>query len=610
MKMILQKVARQLSHTHTFCTVLLVSVMMAGSLGVKAQGGAFTFSSLSSPNTTTGMQRCTVSWSLHATPINAINVSFSFNVNPICVDIAATQATIPAVLAPFTNVTNSGITINTLGSTPINIAAAFSPFFVFHFRGEPATALTINGSGSIRSTSGAVFSILPSSKTVTFASGFSISGVAKKLEGIPCSNGMNNRITGVTFTVSQAGGSSCFPGSLPLSTSPAETYSFLQLPMSFNYNVTAAKSAGCECGLEGPVNNDDVNQARAFILGLDIPTLLEGHAGDYNANGMLTALDLVLMSQCYQGIPSVPSVWRFAAIANAGTFSNPLIPGVNPLPTLLPGSLNVPNLLSNKTVDFIGIKRGDVDQSCTECGSSLTGGVLETRSNAAVSFKGLSVSDISLEQGEEMLVPVVAAENLKGISVLGMEWQIGDQIELLDVQDVLTGEYSNFTTRQQGRQNVLHYTWFTMKDGGEDVASGEVLLYIRIKALENVTSLHEVLKLLPFSTNNKVFYSNGQSQAQWRLAEPDKDKEQLSVRVLGANQLTGTTAQVEIYLPHSGALQLVVSDMAGRVINTQSLSSLEKGWSLREIDVPDNAGIYQLTVLSPFGQQAVRLVKY
>ncbi len=585
--------------------------MMAGSLGVKAQGGNITFSNLSSPNTTTGMQRCTVSWSTHATPINAINITFSFNISPICVDIAATQATIPAVLAPFANVTNTGITISTFGSTPINIASSFSNFFVIHFRGEPTAALTLSGTGFIRrSPDNTIFTVTNTVKTVTFASGFSISGLAKKLGGTPCSNGMNNRITGVTFTINQVGGASCFPGSLPLSTLPAETYSFTNLPMSFTYNMTAAKMAGCECGLEGPINNDDVNFARSYILGLAIPTLLQGHTADYNASGAVSALDLVLMSQCYQGIPSVPSVWRFAAIEIAGTFSNPLIPGVNPLPALLPGSLNVPNLLSNKTVDFIGIKRGDVDQNCTECGSSLTGGVLETRSKAAVSYAGLSLSDISLEQGEEMLVPVVATENLKGISVLGMEMLIGNQIELLDVQDALTGEYSNFITRQQGRQNVLHYTWFTMKDGGEDVASGEVLLYIRIKALAKVTSLHEVLGLLPFSTNSKVFYNNGQSQAQWRLAELDRDKEQLSVRILGSNQLTGTTAQVEIYLPNSGALQLVLSDMAGKVISTRFLEPLEKGWLLREIDVPDNAGIYQLTVLSPFGQQTVRLVKY
>jgi len=494
--------------------------MMAGSLGLKAQGGLFTFSSLSSPNTTTGMQRCTVSWTTHATPINAINVSFPFNINPICVDIAATQATIPAVLAPFTNVTNSGITSIALGSTPINIAGTYSPFFVIHFRGEPSSTLTLNGTGFIRRHSdNIIFTVANTPKPVTFVSGFSISGLAKKLGGTPCSNGMNNRITGVTFTVNQVGGASCFPGFLPLSTSPAETYSFTNLPMSFTYNVTAAKTAGCECGLEGPINNDDVNFARSYILGLAVPTLLQGHTADYNANGAVTSLDLFLMSQCYQGIPSVPSSWRFAAIEIAGTFSNPLIPGVNPLPALLPGSLNVPNLLSNKTVDFIGIKRGDVDQSCTECGSSLISDEIETRSKAAVSYTGLSFSDISLEQGAEMLVPVVATENLKGISVLSVEMLIGNQIELLDVQDALTGEYSNFTTRQQGRQNVLHYTWFTMKDGGEDVASSEVLLYVRIKALN-------------------------------------------------------------------------------------------KGWLLREIDVPDNAGIYQLTVLSPFGQQTVRLVKY
>jgi hypothetical protein len=590
---------------------MLVSVMMAGSLGVSAQGGGtFSFSSLSSPNTTTGMQRCTVSWSPHAAPINAINVSFSFSISPICVDIAATKATIPAVLAPFANVTNTGITISKFGSTAIGIASTYSNFLVIHFRGEPTAAVTLSGSGFIRNTLDQVLPVAFTANTVTFASGFSISGLAKKLGGTPCSNGMNNRITGVTFTISQVGGASCFPGFLPLSTSPAETYSFTNLPMSFTYNMTAAKTAGCECGLDGPVNNDDVNDARSYILGLAVPTLLEGHTADYNANGAVTSLDLFLMSQCYQGIPSVPSVWRFAAIDIAGTFSNPLIPGVNPLPALLPGSLNVPNLLSNKTVDFIGIKRGDVDQSCTECGTSLMSGELETRSKTEVSYTELSLSDISLEQGEEMLVPVVATEDLKGLSVLSMEWLSSNQIELLDVQDVLTGEYSNFTTRQQGRQNVLHYTWFTMKDGGEDIASGEVLLYIRIKALAKVTSLHEALGLLPFSTHNKVFYNNGQSQAQWRLAEPDRDKEQLSVRVLGANQLTGTTAQVEIYLPRSGAFHLVVSDMAGRVISTRFLDSLEKGWLLREIDVPDNAGIYQLTVLSPFGQQAVRLVKY
>lgn len=618
MKMILQKVARQLSHTHTFCTILLVSVMMAGSLGVKAQGGNILFSNLTTPDPVTGMQRCTVSWNGHASIINRMNISFSFSGTfPICIDVPATLASIPAVLVPFASVTSSSVSIVNF-STVVNISSVNTPV-VIHFRGEPAGALTLGLLfGTIRrDPDDDVFLVTHSSNTVTFAPGFNIFGVAQKFEGTSCSGGSNNSIPGVTFIIDRvaAGGPSCFPGgiSLPTNTTPpTDFYSFDNLPANYTYNLTAAKSSGCDCGPNGPITLLDYKLARNYILGLEELSLLQAHAGDYDANGILNTIDLVLITKCHLGEPSQPSVWRFAAIDNANSFSNPSLFFVNPLPALLPPSLNVSNLTSNSRVDFIGIKRGDVDQSCSFCGGNLTGGTSEERNGEKKVFKGIVIPDISLEPGEEVLIPITAADDLTGLAVLGMEWLIGAQIELLEVKYALEGEYSNYRTRKEDQQKVLHYNWFTMTNGGEDVAAGDALLYVRIKALSKVTSLKNVLTLLPFSPNNIAFDNNGQSQVQWRLSELDKEGNvgELFVRILGANQMPGTTAQVEIYLPESGSLQIVVSDMTGRIISNQPFEALEKGWLLRKIDVPDNAGIYQLTVLSPFGQQTVRLVKY
>lgn len=283
----------------------------------------------------------------------------------------------------------------------------------------------------------------------------------------------------------------------------------------------------------------------------------------------------------------------------------------NPLPALLPPTLDVSNLTGNTRVDFVGIKRGDVDQSCSFCGGNLTSGASEERNGNIKEFKGIAIPDRSLEEGEEALIAITAVDELAGLAVASMEWLMGDQIELLEVKFALEGEFSNYRVRRQEGREILHYNWFTMTNGGQDIAAGESLLYLHVKALKKVVAIKDVLSLLPFSQNNTLFYENGIIGAKWHITEPPISSDgRFAVRVLGGNLISGSTAQVEIYLPRAGSLQFVLSDMSGRILSARFLESMEKGWLLHDLALPDNAGIYQLNVMSPSGGQTVRLVKY
>lgn len=302
------------THTHTF---LLVLVMVYGGVNLNAQGGNILFSNITPPDPTTGMQRCTVTWNGHAPVVNQMNLTFSLNGTlPICIDVAATQASIPAALLPYAHITTGSVSFIDI-SAVVNISSVTTPVIIF-FRGEPASTMTLGLSIGVirRDPDNTIYSVIYTSKQVTFASGFNIFGVAQKFEGTSCDGGSNNGIPGVTFTIDGMGSPSCFPGgtTLPASTTPpADYYSFDNLPANYDYSMTAAKSSGCDCGPNGPVTILDYRKARGYIVGVNEEendlTLLEAHAGDYDGNGILNTIDLVLISKCHLGEPSSPSLW-------------------------------------------------------------------------------------------------------------------------------------------------------------------------------------------------------------------------------------------------------------------------------------------------------------
>lgn len=621
MEMTLQKVARLLSHTHTFCTILVMLVMLVSTGVGKAQGGGqFLFSALTSPDPSTGMQRCTVSWTPHEATIVTINANISFSAYPICIDIPATEESVPDELSDFINVTSTEINIKKASNTPLNILPNYPIFMVIYISGEPSESVTFTGSGFLTNTNNVSFPILPSPQTRTFAPGFSIFGITQKLGGTPCNGGSNNGIPGVQLTISRVntpGEPSCYAGpTMPANTVPfVNDYSFDNLPANFTYKVAAAKFSGCDCGPNGPITVADYKLARNYVVGVEGPLpLLWAHAGDYSGNGILDATDLVLITKCHLGEPQPlqPSLWHFAAIDNASNFANPILQFVNPLPPLPPPSLDVPNLAGNSRVDFIGIKRGDVDHSCSLCGGNLTGGSSEARNEEKKTFRRISIPATSLEPGEEALIPVLATDDLNGLAVLGMEWTSGNKIEFIEVQDMLQAdEYSAYRVRNENNRQMLNYDWFTMTNGGKKVGKGDALFYMRIKALDKIQDLRDELLLFSFSPNNTLYYDNGLSEAHWQLSKTDRESaEHLSAYLIGGNQLNTSTAQVEVYLPQSGPYQIVVSDMSGNIANAQSFDAQEKGKVLKEVNIPDNAGIYQVTISTSSERHMIRLIKY
>ncbi len=591
--------------------------MVAGCWGVNAQGGQFQFGALSAPDPGTGMQRCTVTWALHEATIATINAYISYSTSPICIDIAATKASVPAELSTYTNVTSTGISLIKVSNSPLNIAPIYPNFIVIYISGEPSESVIFSGGGFLTNPNNTSFSIGSTNPTYQFPSGYGITGVAQKLGGSACNGGSNNWIPDVQFSINRVlapGEPACYAGpAMPASTTPVDPfYAFENLPPMFSYSLAAAKNTGCDCGPLGPINNVDKNLVRSYILGLATPTLLEGHTGDYDANGALNAYDMTFITKCNLGEPSMPSVWRFAAVSSISNFSNPLIQSVNPLPPLLPNTLTVSSLSGNSTVDFVGIKRGDVDQSCTTCGGALTGGGLEERGERKRVYKGVSVEGKSMEAGEELLIPVVATDDLTGLAIFGMELASSNKIRLMEAKDVIqTDEYSDYRIREENDGQVLHYDWFTMTNGGKKIAQGDVLFYVRVQSLDKVMNLKDELFLLPFSPNNMLFYDNGQSEADWRLTEPDKKTyDRLSAVITGGNLLMGATAQVEIYVPQSGLYQIVVSDMSGNVASTRAFDAAEKGWIKKEVSIPDHAGVYQMTISSASERHTLRLVRY
>jgi hypothetical protein len=598
--------------------------------------GAISFGALSAPNPATGVQSCVVNWNgnFGVPTCKGINITISFSgVQPICIDQALTRASLsPAFTADLgiqpSNVsfTSSSVALVRVPGTPtFPLDPSYAPLITLFFRGVPGQNITLGASlTTIVIAPGQVDFIGVTPSTVTMAPGFNIAGTVQKLGGTPCSGGINNGITGVQLTTAFNGLTpACFPSTTPLpnvQTSSTGQYSVGTLPTHFNYSVTPFKNQGCNCGPEGPINSVDINLGRGFILGFSGLNLLQALIGDYNGNNQFTTFDLVLMSQCELGIPEgfqPPLGWARWNFIPA-TLNSPVVaallnpPTTSQLPVISPvfQPIQITTMLPPGGVfpaSFIGYRRGDIDQSCTDCGSTPLAPPADDRFAKPEYFTHISA--LSLRAGEEIEIPVLV-DAIEGLSVFDFQLESDAQrVEVLSADNALdTDSHFNFSLADGERKSTLRCNWFTMEDGGLDLDKNSTLLTLRVRALSDIDDVSSVFTAPFRSSMNQVFFRNGMQQGQLQFGTPQVESA-FDLRMLGSNVIE-SEPQVEVYSEQAQTINLLLTDQAGRVLFQRSDIPVTAGWSTLTIPMPlPTAGIYNLTCRSNQAYKTVRMVK-
>lgn len=541
-------------------------------------------------------------------PVRAVNIWFSVSGISVCLQPLTFD---PMSIHPdFQGYVNSlgygSIQIFKFLSQPFLLEEEYVPLMRVYFRAAPGTTATLQATfGGIWDGLNFFLIQLPPSMQVTMPNPLALSGLIRKVPGASaqCSGGQNAGITNVEVTF--RANTPCYSGlSLnPFTTiSPDGSYTE-EVSSHYSYSITPYKNSGCECGLD----DGDVNVIRSIILGnIESPTLAQLMAGDFNASGAVTTFDIVNILQCRNGTwmpPSGWSAWRFISIDDYDTYNSPPInvPDLN----LLPSSIITPIILTNQyMLDFYGIKRGDVDGSCTNCNQQFTENEPALR-NAIVAE--LTCSEKALHAGTFFEVLATLHEEIQGASTLSFSLNYdAERIEVLTVEPVgLTDDFWHVWQAEEAA--VVKVFWMSMHSSGQDLAKGEQLFRIHARAKQTIEQPNDLFWQSASSSGN-LYFHNGSIGASLQLS-PSKASNTFRVKVIGPNPTRDKT-DLLFMMPESGEVELLIYDARGILLAQNRYALSEGHHSLSLDDLPDIQGIYTILTRTPFSSQTVRIIRF
>lgn len=563
-------------------------------------------------NPLTGVVSFEVHWKeieLMDHPVRAVNIQFSVSGTSVCLQpLTFDPMSIHPDFQGYVNSSGySSIQISKFLSQPFLLEEEYEPLMRVYFRAAPGTTATLQATfGGIWDGLNFFFIQLPPSVIqITMPDPLVLNGLIRKVPGASaqCSSGQNAGITNVEVTF--RANTPCYSG---LSLNPFTTISLYgsyteEVSSHYSYSITPYKNSGCECGLD----DGDVNVIRNIILGnIESPTLAQLMAGDFNASGAVTTFDIVNILQCRNGTwapPSGWSAWRFIPIDDYDTYNSPPIniPDLN----LLPSSIVTPVILTNQyMLDFYGIKRGDVDGSCTNCNQQFTENEPALRSSVVVE---LTHSEKALHAGTFFEVLATLREEIQGASTLSLSLNYdAELIEVLSVEPVgLTNDFWHVWQAEDSA--VVKVFWMSMHTSGQDLAKGERLFRMHARAKQTIKQPSDLLWQSASSSGN-LYYHNGSIGASLQLSLP-KASNAFRVKVIGPNPTRNKT-DLLLTMPEAAEIEVLIYDARG-ILLRQNRYVLPDGYHPLSLDdLPDVQGTYTILTRTPFGSQTIQIIRF
>ncbi len=268
-----------------------------------------------------------------------------------------------------------------------------------------------------------------------------------------------------------------------------------------DYTVTPFKNNNPLLG----VTTFDLVLIQKHILGtqlLDSPYKII--AADANKNNSVTNQDLIelrkLILMIIENFTSNYS-WRF--VDKSYQFPNP----ANPFQTSFPETVTLTTLPGD--ANFVAIKIGDVNLSCTNNGNCLLDPNGEAEERDQKTGK-LSIPNYSVKEGGTFTLPFNwAGEEPLAAFQCGIRFDT-DALELIGPSrgqlEGLTKESFGLTQLEKGYIRTL---WFSPDGESRMVGNGKELFNLSFKARRNLTGLTDVLQLDNEVLNNLAFTAEG-----------------------------------------------------------------------------------------------------
>lgn len=245
-------------------------------------------------------------------------------------------------------------------------------------------------------------------------------------------------------------------------------YWFYDMPMYDDYTLRPKRSGDL---LEG-VDQDDVMALAKHLAGVDtLDSPYKIIAADVDGSGFLDQNDLMTLQFMVMGLETegMQAInWQFVP-------ADFVFPIQSPLAVNYPQHITVSGLLADQdTLDFIGIKLGDLDVDAMEgSNAAYAGGDVENRSAATTAF--LALDDRRVQAGETVVVPIRTAPDL-AVQAASLHIAHGG----LDLQRVEEHQ-AKWVAVDDQQASQLSLGWAS----AELLPSGEPLFYLHFTAAQH-----------------------------------------------------------------------------------------------------------------------------
>lgn len=323
------------------------------------------------------------------------------------------------------------------------------------------------------------------------------------------------------------------------------SYHFDRIEMGYDYSITPSKEDNL---LQGVSTYDMILMSKHIlnIERLDSPYKIL--AADVNHSGDITTADMLALRKVILGQEdefSNNTSWRF--IPTDFVFPN----WGNPWETEFPENINLNDIETDQpTVDFTGIKIGDVNSTAMNNGSNIENrSMVELRSPKS-----------SLNADETYNLPIFLDDlaNVKGLQMT-LQFDV-TKLKLVDIKEGVLKYYHIGTDRL--KEGIILVSWIAEN---EQTVANLPLLTLQLQARET-TQLKQALSLTSNVLATEAYLSNDAFAAMdWTFEEVNQQAYQLHQNQ--PNPFNDNT-QITFELPESCDVQLEIFHLNGQRIFT------------------------------------------
>jgi hypothetical protein len=582
---------------HVLGLMLILGLTLQSHI-LRAQAGKLEFMTpVNDPQT--GLTCVDVKWfDIEKTQVIGVRIEINVTGLNVCVnELTVDQNSVHPDFLLYTSHTNNQVVIFRDSSAPFTIQTTYDPLIRVYFRASPGTNVEVSaGVCRIFPTPSDYLNVqILNNVNDTVPGPHRVGGIVRKTPGVTaeCENGINAGISNVQVQY-RGLKTGCFPY-IPVHfptnphtiVTPNGQYS-TWVPPHYQYTITPYKNSRCDCGLD----YGDVDFVRKIILGIvEEPTLAQMIAADFNGSGFVSTFDMVNMIQCLNGTWNPPagwSSWRFIPIIVYN--SNNPYGGVNL--NLLPSSITTPLVTSNQlNHQFYGIKRGDIDGSCSDCDDQSVPIQDPPGEIREVSYAILESEDVELNKNETRTIPVLFRQDISDVSVFNFSLGYSpEKIEVIDIEPVgLTATHFMPFSDDLG-YNVI---WVSPQAQGEAFKKDARLFNIIVRSKEDKLKASEVL-WQGSHKNDRLYHRDGQRNFRWKWAGSTPAKEN-QIYALGPNP-TRDEFNLTITVSKEEEAEILLYDIQGKLCKRYSFNLQEGYHQIKLTDLPTQSGMYVIQV--------------